>query len=354
MISFQKYVAFFLVGVAALGLPLHFLAPQQQTAVFPLRLLSKGFISSYGDRDVIHRVLYFGLFGFDRKLAEADVIIGGTSHAELGISAMTMSRTLTEKLGRPVKVVNMAMGWGEPLPFSMQVIRKRDIRCKAMIFDLYYTLSPQESEVAGPTVHTNKISAISNILDTWLAVVKDWMLDGALPRIWVWRGKVQIERYLSNVVGVRRWNNGDVYEYWHPRYGSVYRHTPAELLKDPQVGSTTDNIMDPTLAGVIKNGDVTAEKRTLDIEEFTRRLIDPTFTIVPYKSYQLDGYELLANQLKIPLVIFPIGGIKMYDFFHTNSDGRELVTERIVENWMKNPDLPVSTALGRRDQCRRQ
>src|SRR5580704_19454026 len=68
-----------------------FFTPAESIPKFPLPDMRRVFISSYGDRDAVHRLFYFGLFGFDRRIGNADMLIMGNSRAELGFSAGRIS-----------------------------------------------------------------------------------------------------------------------------------------------------------------------------------------------------------------------------------------------------------------------
>jgi hypothetical protein len=59
------------------------------------------YLSGYVAGDLDHYLFRFGLFGFGDRIRKADVLILGSSHAMFGISAETISATLSERWGRP-------------------------------------------------------------------------------------------------------------------------------------------------------------------------------------------------------------------------------------------------------------
>src|ERR1700752_4734965 len=73
----------------------------------------RSYVSAYRASEVDHHLFKFGLFGFGQRLRDADILIAGSSHPQLGISASELGHALTRATGRPVKDFNLAVGYGE-------------------------------------------------------------------------------------------------------------------------------------------------------------------------------------------------------------------------------------------------
>ncbi len=320
-------------------------APRKGPKKFELPSIKKVFISSYGEHDAIHRLIYHGLFGFRQQMAEADVLIVGNSHAELGFSAKQISRELSNTLNRQVKVFNLGVGWGEAFPFHKQVMRKQGVQCKLLLLELFATLEDRMTDQGKSALSENKLTAYMKVFDAWAVVAKDWLLDGILPRITYNRKsdgrRVFLkERFLAYPVGIRTWQHGDVWDYWLPFYGSTYQNTPTSLI---------------TYA---KLKDKKRKKRDI---ELTERILDPTFlsekqlyvmtAIVP-SNINAHAYCAPVQTLGLPYVDISFQDVPLYDGAHTNHVGRSLVTHRLLEQWQKHPQSPFSQSMQLIENCK--
>ena len=294
------------------------------------------FIGDYGNHDVIHRVTYHGLFNFGKRMQEADVLILGNSHAELGLSAKKIGQELSAKAGRRIKAMNLGVGWGEAYAFQKHVLKNNKVKCKILLLEVYETLNWDAlTLIAQPVLTESKFTAYTRVFETWLITYKDWLLDGILPRVTFSDSKFSVQRFLAYPVGFRHWNTGDVWDYWFPKQGQVYRKTPSELVTYP--------IMIPNK----KAGDVKLFQHLLDESFLKRRNLQVITTFVPTDKTDYEYYVSPPKQLGLTYIEIPNQGIELYDGGHANSVGRAAATAGLIKNWQEN-----ATAMQMLNQCR--
>jgi hypothetical protein len=309
------FVSFALsAGVAAV------FTPVESIPKFPLPDMRRVFISSYGDRDAVHRLFYFGLFGFDRRIANADMLIMGNSHAELGLSAERIGAAFSTPQ-KPYRVMNLGIGWGEGFPFDKELLKRQHLRNKSILLELYAMLVDRYSVVGGPILAEARFAAWVRVVETWASTFNDWTLDGILPRISYVNQRFVVGRFLAYPVGLRLLETGDVFDYWIPNWGEVYRVTPQKLISRP----------DPPVP-VPLTGDYLAQSRyVLDADMMRANRLTVLTTLMPSSEIHQPDSRSLADALHVPFLPIAFGDITLYDGYHANADGRNRATEHLVE-----------------------
>lgn len=320
----HAYLIPLLISIAiSFLLAMHF-TPKQEFPKFtlPPRHI---FIGDYGNNDVIHRVTYQGLFKFGERMQKADVLILGSSHAELGLSAEKISQQLSTQLGRRIRVMNLGVGWGEAYAFQKQVLKHNHFTNKTLLIEVYETLNWDAITLIGqPVLKESKLTSYMHVFETWSLVYRDWLLDGILPRLTLSDSQFSIQRFLTYPVGFRSWKTGDVWDYWFPNHGLVYRNTPSELVTYP----------------------VLIANKTVGNPELFNHILDPVFlkqqhlrvltTFVPTDKTDYEYYVQPPQKLGIPFIHIPNESIALYDGGHTNSNGREAATTGLIKSWLEN------------------
>src|SRR5262245_19103421 len=106
---------------------------QNDVAKPPLPIPGRTYVSSYPRGFADHYLFLFGLFGFGERIHNADVLISGSSHPQLGLSADQLSHGLSEKSGSHVRAFNMSLAFGEGMAFTRDILQRNDIEEKTMI-----------------------------------------------------------------------------------------------------------------------------------------------------------------------------------------------------------------------------
>ncbi|MEO8400909.1 MAG: hypothetical protein ABI597_03795 [Gammaproteobacteria bacterium] len=314
-------------------------APKGGPAKFSLPP-SDVFVSSYGAQDAIHRIIYQGLFGFGTRMANADVLIVGNSHAELGFSAEQISKALSFQAGHLIKVMNLAVGWGESFSFQKRVFDNNNLKCKVVLLELYRTLTQTNfSNVGRPILLEDRITSYVKVLETWTVLRRDWLLDGIFPRITYANNKFVVQRFLMYPVGFRKWANGDVFDYWIPGWGAVFQKTPAFLISYPKVAEHK------------RTGDVELIRDMLNLTLLHNRNLQIVTTLIPSNKVDQALYVEPIQQLGLPYIKISYDGIELYDWAHVNSAGRLLATSKMLTQWRNNPVQNSSQALQSLNSC---
>lgn len=335
----NTYFFTFILSVLTVLFISHHYAPHSAIKKFSLPPKNV-FASSYGDHDVIHRVAYNGLFNFGKRLREADIIIIGNSHAELGISAELISKYLSKKYNRKIKVINMGFGWAEGYPFAKQAIINNHLKCKVLLIDTYYTLNRDLiSDVAKPVLKESSITSYIKVLEAWTLLIKDWLFDGYFPRITYLNAKFNFQRYLAYPVGFRRWKDGDVWDYWMPYFGTIYQHTPQNLITYP------------TLLFSKQKGDSQFVKNILDTDLLNKLKIKVFTTLTPTTDLDFDLFYNPIKELGLPFIQVPYNTAEMYDGYHANANGRRSITENLLKAWISNDTFALAQNLENLSTC---
>ena len=322
------WISFLASFALCLGVAMHYTHRDKIIRKFEVPDFSKVFISSYGDKDAVHRIYYFGLFGFDRRIAEADMLIMGNSHAELGLSAGQISAALSTP-EKPYKAMNLAMGWGEGFPFAKALLKHQRLQNKSIILEIYATLVRSFSVVGKPVLSEDRFTAWIRSIETSACAMKDWFLDGKLPRITFSKGDFVVGRFLAYPVGLRQLETGDVYDYWIPGWGAVYRNTPEKLIsyaKPPEFRPLTDDYL-------------AQSENVLDAEMLKANQLDVWATLLPSNElYQADA-EIYTKALHLPFLPIAFDDVKIYDSYHANAEGRHTATRHLLDQFIarKNP-----------------
>lgn len=284
--------------------------------------LTEAYIATYGGHSADHYLFHHGSFGFGQRIRNADILLVGNSHPELGFSAEAISDQLSRRLGRPITVFNMGLPHGEGYDFAWRTIRANELRCSLLVIELYHILAPKNlTSIGAEAVRVNSVAAAFRVLDIWLHFAKDWLLDPMIQRLEVssptgWA----MSRYLKGSVIFRRWQTGDVWELWlAARGGSIYRTTPEGLVSFAKPGQ------DPYA------GPLSTPHAFLRASDLQAQALQALTTLVPYVNYEPEKAKSDSAQIGLPFIDLDPTGITLYDGVHANRDGRSVVTQRLID-----------------------
>ena len=283
---------------------------------FPIN--STSYLSDYGfGESAAHFLFRFGFFGVGDRIRQSDVLLLGPSHVEFGLSAGQLAQELTAAEGRSVRVYNLGLGFGEGLPFDRDILAANRAGNKAAVIDIYSLWGDRVSSYGRKLDQMNDLGAFLQLANFWTRVTGDWLLDPWLPRILPRDGTdppgppIKLARMLGDV-SQRRWDNGDVVEFWAPKLGLIFSQ--------------------PSL-GTIPPGDNTPRIVDLDVSPFCRQIIQenqlrPVFTMVPW------GATLSTTPFPPvePFVTIAPDGLSFFDTFHLTSASRAVATERLFDS----------------------
>jgi hypothetical protein len=277
--------------------------------------LRETYISSYRRGDNDHYLFQHGIFGFGTRLREADILIGGSSHPEFGLSASQLSKNLSRGAKKAVKVFNFASGFGEGSGYARLLIGKHDIRHKLLLFDLYADRPDQLSDAAVDAERESKIVAYRLVASNTVDFLLDWIFDAVAPRLhpprwpsttWMWK------RALESTV-LRTIAHGDVVDYWTPAEGSRFAH-PAPNLTFPIA-------VKPSPGLLLLPSSLLALLQARDINAVAMQ--------VPSSFTRTSEAERLSNAARIPFVQISPAGLQTFDGDHLIAESRQMATAEV-------------------------
>ncbi len=116
-------------------------------------------------------------------MQKSDVVLLGTSHVELGLSASILSAELSHEAGHPIHVFNLGIPFGDSIPFIEQCLTYNHIQNKPVIVDLYAPTGTKLSPFAQKVDQSTSLSAFFTVTEIWLRAATDWFFDPWLPRL---------------------------------------------------------------------------------------------------------------------------------------------------------------------------
>ena len=287
----------------------------------PIRVWGPTYLSAYvGLLD--HYLFKFGLFGFGDRIRNAEVLILGSSHAEFGLSAETISAALSARRGRPVAAINLGVA-SDGMGFAREILEANKAQGQTLIVDLYANNQGGLLGAAQKALQTDILGAYVAVAAFTADYVKDWLFDGLLPRINFGLGaRMRADRFLYAVI-TRRRDNGDVVEVWAPVQGRLFQSVPEKTISKVPTNSAQLKGPPPTL-----------------LPEYAAYLASRKFsvglTLIPYDGYRLDEAKRFAEQIGTPFIEIAPNDLQSFDPSHLDAVGRDVATRRLVDRW---PDM---------------
>lgn len=279
---------------------------------------SGSYLSAYRGENFDHYLFRFGLFGFGNRIRNADVLILGSSHAMFGISAKKISAALSERQGRAVAAFNLATGAGEGVGFAREILEANKAQAQTLLLDLYSNEQGFLSEVAQKVLRADILGAYIAVAAPATEFVRDWLLDGFLPRINFGLGaSVRVDRFLHPII-TRRWDNGDLDDVWTPEQGSLFQGTPAKLISRLPADSLQLKGAHPTL--LPEYGAYLAS-----------RDVRVALTLIPYDGYRLDEAKRVSDRIGRPFLEIEPNDLQTLDGGHLNAVSRDVATLRLID-----------------------
>ena len=295
----------------------------------PFPLNGKSFLSLYGEGGYpVHYLFRFGFFGMRERMQKSDVLLLGTSHVELGLSAAQLSANLSRAAGRPVHAYNLGIAYGDSLPFMEGCLVENDVRQKPVVLDLCMVKSVHLSPFAQKVEKTPRLKAYFAVLDIWFRAVDDWVLDPFLPR-------VAINTSIHGSIGImpgrmmqqciwRDWSTGDTVTGWHPLagyfYTSSWRYFNRPFSQDDPLKLDHDHDLD-----------FTPEMKTFLGQQGLRTV----YTLIPYDGYQPETVPAYAT----PYIPISKDDLTFIDTHHLNAKSRAIATQRLFDGMQSSGAL---------------
>jgi hypothetical protein len=268
----------------------------------PLPIPGRQYVSATRDGQTDQSLFYFDMFGFGARIRTADVIVLGSSHAQFGIDATMFGGS------RPF---NLGLGGGESLHFAAVLLEKYRPMPSLTIIDPFATDSPGLSTEARRVVASTRGESYRWVFDIWAGFVRDWALQGILPRATISAAGVKLEQSIGTTI-IRDWHTGEV--------TAVYTEI-GELYADPNRGRSIRT-------GPPWPGYAPYPADLLTIRKASKSII---VTNLPYPSYDDKIPRDVAGELGAVFVSMSSDGILFWDFHHLDAAGRHVATSRLVQ-----------------------
>ena len=296
---------------------------QNDVAKPPMPIPGRTYVCSYPRGFADHYLFLFGLFGFGERIHSADVLISGSSHPQLGLSADQLSHRLSEKSGSHVRAFNMSLAFGEGMAFTRDILQRNDIEEKTMIIDVFNPLGDDVSEFGRIASKADLARAYFEVGKIWADFLRDWLFDSVAPRVIIEPQAfgMTARRFLSTVV-LRHWKTGDVIELWQPDRGAIYQHTPPDIAHG--MLARTEPFTSREDGGIYVAQAMIESLRSLNIKA--------VFTLIPYPTYDEAAAMRVSQAYGMFISIAP-GSLMFLDIAHFNADGRSLATDRLIAGW---------------------
>jgi hypothetical protein len=314
-----RFLAALIVGAVAAFFALNGVlgsgVPDESAAPPPWPDFRREYPSAYRGVSVTHNLLASGLFGVGRRVREADVLLAGSSHAEFGFSAGELAAEF-QRRGQPIRAYNIGVGWGEGFAFPAGLVARHDLQQKMIVLDLYRVVEPLTA-VGRQALASNRAESFVRILNMWLSFLTDRLLDGVIGKIETRAGTLAVLRRLDQSVMYRRWEDGDLAEYWTAALGRQYAGPGSRHIgRPPGMGA---EIVDPALL-----------RRTIDAGSPPQRQNTAFATFIPYVLDDGLTYYDAAAQAGMPLIVVRAEGIQYADGRHANAIGRTVITRQVA------------------------
>lgn len=155
--------------------------------------------------------------------------------------------------------------------------------------------------------------AFRNVLNIWSGFVRDWLLQGLLPRVTISLKSLAWAQPLGSTI-LRDWETADV--------TTVYSGTTGEVFVDASKGH-------PLMDGPERLGMSPAPADLAAIEAIGGSII---VTTVPYPSFHETIGRKMADDLGGRFVHIDPDDLRFFDFHHLNDEGRRLATSTILSH----------------------
>jgi len=308
--------------ISMLVAALHILTVWQLSAVPPkpsFPIPGETYVSAYTQGHADHYLFRSGIFGFGERIRESDILILGSSHPQIGLSAAQLSAELSLQAGLTVRAFNLGLGFGEGLAFARDILDQNRISHKTLIVDLFTAVGADVSQFGLLVRKKGTVGSYLGVAEIWTDFARDWLLDGMLPCVRIEQRRPKLRRYLADVI-VRRWDTGDMELIWSAEQGPQFPEPPFSfaygLLQGEVVGGSPE-------VGVFLSHD--------DANFFADRDFTALLTLLPYHGYDFAAAEQAAARENLPLLGIATDGLTFFDTHHLTGNGRRLATSRLLK-----------------------
>lgn len=277
------------------------------------------FGSSHGNVD--YYIFHTGILGFRQRMAEADLLIFGSSHVQFGISAAQLSQKFSASEGHPVRVFNAAVS-GMDIGIIRDIVDSNNIHDKKVLFDLFALYPPDPQQAPNFMVRAltaNDLEAYVQVGKCWSEYWCDRFLDGLLPNVRIGNPTssraLELRRFLKITV-IRDLRNGDAVSFWEPSLGLVFAKSGRSA------GKPINNGYQPY--GKSVNGGIGTP---LPRDVLEAKHIQAMYMLVPFSGYTVGSIPKEAS----PFIPIATDGLFYWDGTHLTGQGREVATKNLFE-----------------------
>ena len=279
--------------------------------------ISPSYISGDRTMSTDHALFYFGIFGWGKRIRQADILLMGSSHVEFGLSAEQLSAILEQRLGRHYNILNLGRGHGDSVAFTRALIDHYRLRNKIIITDMFDPYEGELSPYASMTLNYSLVrayySVINDTLDIWVQGFKDML---RMPDLQFEHGKITWNRSLQFLT-TRHSASGDVnyvFENRDNRYAN----------KNPLPENIPEEKRFPLWGG---NDNLTY----LEQDWCIARRLQCFYTAIPWPPVSVRQADSLAAEHHLSYIPFPRDGLTYWDTDHLDQTGRDIATKRLAD-----------------------
>jgi hypothetical protein len=262
------------------------------------------YVSATRDGQTDQALFYFNIFGFGDRVANADRLVVGSSHAEFGISVAALSKH---------HGFNLALGGGEGLSFATTLLRRYNAHPALIALDPFSESPNSPSTEAALVLASTRAVAFHRVINIWAEFMRDWMLQGLLPRLTVENSGTKFEHPIGSVI-IRDWETADVTKFYSSN-GEVYSD-PSK--SHPLLPTPPHPYVTPKASSVILQ----------DIKSTGAAIV---VTLVPYPGFHKDFAKATAEELGARFVDLDTDKVRFFDFHHIDKASRGYVTQKLLE-----------------------
>ena len=301
---------FWLCAIAAALACVLALPPRGGAPRPPFPLSMEAYLSSYRGESADHYLLGLGILGFGQRMRDSELLVFGSSHAQLGLSAAQLGK----------RAFNAGLGYGEGIAFFRDIVDRNDLSGKALLVDIYNWRGDGVSDIAAGVRQAGPVQGYVRVGKVWGRAVSDWLLDGLIPCAEYRDGEFTSVRCVDWLM-LRRWTDGDMHEWWSPTLGALYRDVPPALTRRfaPQAARE---------APVEYSGPF---GRAFPPSFLAQRALKPVLTLVPYPAGDATWAATQAQKLGLPFATISPEGLEFTaDRHHLTAAGRTEATRRLL------------------------
>lgn len=270
------------------------------------------------DADLVerdHYVLYGNYGSAIDNLRRADIVILGDSRAQLGFSRDILARF---EAAHGVRVYNLALGYTEPAPLPLAIIRDYDIRPRVFVVNAETGgVAPFFRDTPG---YLGKIVLAGGRAGAWKTAFGKVAMDQL--DAWIRPLFPYVFASSEHYLLLRSWSTG----FW-------YRNPPLAREGDKPVAQPAGQSLTPPRPDEVQVAQQEVQVAQQVVSELRSRGARVVFTYVPSPNTALAPSQELARRVGVEEIAPSDAGLMYVDGSHLDSSSAERFTERFLEQF---------------------